>query len=251
LKESHFTKLKKISIIGESCLDLFVYCDAIRLAPDLPVPVLQIQSTVTNSGMAANVYNNIKSIYSKCEIITNKNWESVTKTRYVHEATNHTFFRVDTPHIIEPLQINELKLDCEILIISDYDKGFLSRETIEVLTKKAEIVFLDTKKKLGEWASGATFIKINKYEYERSLPINNKTLADKLIVTKGNEGAIFQNNSYPVDKVEIKDTSGAGDSFLAALVTAFAKSGDINDSIVKANKAASEVVRHRGVVTIG
>jgi sugar/nucleoside kinase (ribokinase family) len=127
----------------------------------------------------------------------------------------------------------------------------LSRETIEVLTKKVEIVFLDTKKKLGEWASGATFIKINNYEYERSLPITNKRLADKLIVTKGNEGAVFQNNRYHVDKVEIKDTSGAGDSFLAALVTAFAKSGDINDSIVKANKAASEVVKHRGVVTIG
>ena len=34
--------MKKILIIGESCKDIFVYCNANRLAPDLPIPVLSV-----------------------------------------------------------------------------------------------------------------------------------------------------------------------------------------------------------------
>ena len=51
--------MKDILIIGESCQDFFVYCDALRIAPDVPVPILNIVSTSENPGMAANVFRNI------------------------------------------------------------------------------------------------------------------------------------------------------------------------------------------------
>jgi sugar/nucleoside kinase (ribokinase family) len=56
---------------------------------------------------------------------------------------------------------------------------------------------------------------------------------------------------YPVvNKAEVKDTSGAGDSFMAALCIKFLETKDIYESIKFANSCASEVVRHRGVTTI-
>ena len=51
-------------------------------------------------------------------------------------------------------------------------------------------------------------------------------------------------------KVEVKDLSGAGDSFMAALVIEYLNTNNIEDAIKFANKKASEVVKHRGVTLI-
>ena len=56
--------MKKVLVIGESCRDVFIYCDALRLCPDVPVPVLNIKNEVDNPGMAKNVHLNIRSIYN-------------------------------------------------------------------------------------------------------------------------------------------------------------------------------------------
>ena len=74
---------KKILIIGESCRDVFVYCHTSRLAPDIPVPVLQVVEEKDNPGMAKNVEQNIKAIYKNCDLITNENWRDLTKTLYM------------------------------------------------------------------------------------------------------------------------------------------------------------------------
>ena len=100
--------MSRILVIGESCTDEFIYCKAARLAPDYPVPVLQIQNKVTNPGMAANVFRNIQSRVSDTQLITNENWTSILKTRYVHEATNHMFLRVDSN--------DEVKSRCSLLL---------------------------------------------------------------------------------------------------------------------------------------
>ena len=51
-------------------------------------------------------------------------------------------------------------------------------------------------------------------------------------------------------EVEVKDSSGAGDSFMAALVIKFVQTQDIEQSIVYANSKASEVVSKKGVNVI-
>jgi len=93
--------MSKILIVGESCLDIFVYCDALRLSPDIPVPVLNPNHEERNPGMAMNVKRNIESLGETCEILTNENWEQVTKSRLVHELTNHTFLRIDSLDKVE------------------------------------------------------------------------------------------------------------------------------------------------------
>lgn len=239
--------MSKIQVIGESCQDIFIYCDAIRLAPDIPVPVLQERRVETNPGMAANVHRNIFTHVEDCSLITNSNWTQITKTRYIHDKSNHLFFRVDTPHLIEPINISDLVIDAEIVVLSDYDKGFLTKSVIEKICSKHDLVFLDTKKKLGPWARNAAYIKINDYEYSNSIDFITSEIDHKLIHTRGNKGCDFRGVNYPVDDIEVQDTSGAGDSFMAALVIEYLKHNNIIEAITKANIAATKVVKTRGV----
>jgi bifunctional ADP-heptose synthase (sugar kinase/adenylyltransferase) len=239
--------MKDILIIGESCRDIFVYCEANRLCPDVPVPALSIIDQMENPGMAKNVQRNVLSLIKSCDIVTNKDWYSITKSRYVHKSTNHMFFRVDTPHKIRRINLN---FDYKLIIISDYNKGFLTEDDIEFICSNHPNVFIDTKKILGNWAKLAKFIKINNYEYTNSLSFIDGVLNKKIICTKGSDGAEFNGKIFPVEKVEVKDSSGAGDSFMASLAVKYLQTSNIETSINFANKKASEVVKHIGVTII-
>jgi D-beta-D-heptose 7-phosphate kinase/D-beta-D-heptose 1-phosphate adenosyltransferase len=238
--------MKNILIIGDSCRDIFVYCNALRLAPDFPVPILNIVNQTENPGMAKNVYRNIQ-MFNDCDIITNPNWQEVTKTRYVHEATNHMFVRVDNVVKIPRINLDKIAFDYKLIVISDYNKGFLDESDIEYICKRHPNVFVDTKKILGSWAENAKYIKINDYEYRNSKPYLTAALEELIICTKGADGCVFRNTNYPVEKVDVRDTSGAGDSFMAGLCVKYLQTENIVESIKFANRCASEVVKHRGV----
>lgn len=242
--------MKDILVIGESCRDIFVYCDVERLCPDMPVPVLRSLRQTENGGMAKNVQNNILSLAKKCDIFTNEDWESVTKTRYMHEQTNHMFIRIDTDHRISRADIHRINYDYKIIVIADYNKGFLTEDDIQMICNNHPNVFIDTKKILGPWAEKAKYIKINNFEYENSKKYLTPKLYNKLIHTKGENGCMFQDTIYPVKKVEVKDLSGAGDTFMAGLVFKYLKTQDIVTAIKFANKCAEKAVQHRGVTTI-
>jgi D-glycero-beta-D-manno-heptose-7-phosphate kinase len=240
--------MKKILVIGESCKDVFVYCNAERLAPDLPVPVLSVIEQTENPGMAKNVERNILNIYPHCDFITNDGWEKVTKTRYVHRNSNHTFIRVDSDPRIERIAMHDLPLsDYDVVAISDYNKGFLAEEDIQAIWERHDNVFMDTKKKLGPWAHKAKIIKINNFEYERSKDALTPELAQKIICTRGEFGAEYQGRLYPVERVDVKDSTGAGDSFFAALLVRYLETSDIDESIRFANECAVKVVSQKGV----
>jgi bifunctional ADP-heptose synthase (sugar kinase/adenylyltransferase) len=243
--------MSRILVIGDSCRDVFVYCDSDRLCPDIPVPVLNILDQRENPGMAKNVQRNISSLKVSCDVITNKNWHNYTKTRYVHRKSNHMFFRVDSGCISSKFDISEIKNQYDIVVISDYNKGYISESDIEQICGMHENVFIDTKKTIGSWCSLAKFIKINNHEYERSKKFITKDLENKLIVTSGDCGCTYNGINYPVRKVEVMDVSGAGDTFMAGLVVKYLHTKDISKSIMFANECASEIVRHVGVNCIG
>ncbi len=252
MKEKVFTSMPKILVIGDSCRDVFLYCAAKRLCPDIPVPVLNIQTERENEGMAQNVYRNIKNVISDCEILTNKNWREITKTRYIDESSNHMFIRVDADHSLIPrVDLSNTNLqNYSLIAISDYDKGYLTTEDISYICENHSNVFLDTKKKVGKWAEKARFIKINNYELERSKETITDIARSKTICTKGSQGCEYNHVTYPVDKVEVKDSCGAGDAFFAALICYYLNEPNIINSIKHANNCAQKVVTERGVTTI-
>lgn len=240
----------RILIVGESCRDIFVYSEALRLAPDIPIPVLQVIHQTENPGMAKNVERNIKAIYPACDIVTNANWYEITKTRFMHDRTNHAFMRVDAGVSVGHVDARSLPLaDYDIIAISDYDKGFLDKNDIRYICAHHDTVFIDTKKAVGDFADRSLYIKINEKEYERSCPVP-ESIARRIIMTKAERGAEFQGVDYPVEQIEVKDSSGAGDSFFAALLVAYAETHDIREAIRFANRCAGAVVQHRGVTVI-
>ena len=242
--------MNKILVIGESAIDIYIYCEAIRLAPDVPVPVLNINQKTQNDGMAMNVFNNIKVFHNNIDIMTNDNWRNLTKTRYVHEQTNHMFFRVDKNENIKRINIRNISYDYEAIIVSDYNKGFLKEEDIQEICSNHKNVFVDTKKKLGNWVANAKIIKINDYEFQNSKPFLDSSFENKIIHTLGPNGCEFNGRHYPVKSVKVADSSGAGDSFMAAFVIKYLETFSFEKSIIYANEKASWVVTQKGVVTI-
>ena len=242
----------KILVIGDSCRDIFVYGNCDRLEPTAPAPIFNPFKTVENGGMALNVQKNIASFGAEADLCTNKNWKDITKTRFIDYKTNHMLMRLDkNDDLYEPIEFEKLKkirfTNYDGVVISDYNKGFLLEEHIEYISSNHNVVFLDTKKTLGAWAEKTSYIKINQAEYRRSEDRLTDVLEEKLIVTLGPRGARHNNVIYAVPEVQIKDLSGAGDTFVASLVVKYIETGSMQESIKFANESATLVVQRRGV----
>jgi len=243
----------RILVIGESCKDVFVYGAVNRMCPEAPVPILAPLEQMENGGMAMNVKNNIQTLGAQVDIQTNDNWETITKTRFIDKRTNHMIMRLDhnDNSISRNKYLNSIRYDkYSAIIISDYNKGFLSEEDVLNISLQHDCTFLDTKKILGEWCNNVKFIKINNYEYERTKDKISEELQSKIIVTLGPNGCRHRGMTYPVKKTEIKDVAGAGDTFIAALAFKYVETQDIEKSIIFANESATKVVEKRGVNTI-
>tara|TARA_Y100000593_G_scaffold95125_1_gene200237 strand:- start:8077 stop:8805 length:729 start_codon:yes stop_codon:yes gene_type:complete len=241
----------KILVIGDSCIDEFIYCDIERICPEAPVPVLKPRKSSGNPGMADNVVANLQALGAEVDIITND--QIIQKTRYVDIRSGQMVMRVDEHDKCERYDGVYETVNYDAIIISDYCKGFLIEDDIEAFAERAECpIFLDTKKQLGDWCKNIDFIKINEFEHKKNferLP-NYPFILDKMIVTIGSKGCKYKNEIYPVPAVSVKDVSGAGDTFLAALVVAYLKNNNIENAITFANKCATKVVQKRGVATI-
>ena len=242
----------KILVIGDSCVDIFRYGKVERIAPEAPVPIIVPERETSNPGMAGNVVANLKALGAEVDFITNKT--EIRKIRYVCSKYNHLLLRVDENDICEKIDIVPFKTGIyNAVIISDYCKGFLTEEDIEIISKSFDCpIFLDTKKILGNWAHNIDFIKINYHEYERNKEIlkNDLILNNKTIVTRGKYGCDYQTKNYPTVDVPVKDVSGAGDTFLSGLVIEYARSKDINKAIQFAQECTTIVIQKSGVSTI-
>ena len=254
----------KILVVGDSCKDIFVYGKVKRLSPEAPVPVFNPTKEKSNDGMAKNVSNNIEALDVNVCTITNRN--SIKKIRYVDDKSNQLVIRVDEHDYCRRIQTDVLtqiqdnycrphfnditKVDA--IVISDYDKGFLEEEDIKYLCENNKNVFIDTKKKMGDWIVDADFLKINDLEFEQNKEFfeSSKVMLDKTIITRGREGCIYKGKVYPTDDVPVKDISGAGDTFLAGLVVEYVRSDDIEKAIDYAQECTKIVVQKHGVSTI-
>ena len=257
-----------VLVVGDSCEDVFIYGDIERISPEAPVPVFKPTREEKNGGMARNVAENVEALDMHIHTVTNKN--SIIKIRYVENRSGQMVLRVDEHDYCERIKEDLLKGikknkferppfgfssqqwgHYDAIIISDYCKGFLEESDIEHICKYNKNVFIDTKKKLGEWIKDADFIKINELEYQKNHEVLSENgFEEKLIVTLGSKGCRYNGKDFPVEEVPVKDVSGAGDTFIAGLVRGYLDTNNIESAIEFAQECTTVVVQKHGVATV-
>lgn len=239
-------KSLKILVVGDYCLDVFKYGTCSRLSPEAPVPVFLYDHEIKTDGMAGNVYNNVLAL--KVQVDLKVSSKETIKERYVDIRSKHHLLRADYEKPSPELQtgINFEKYDA--IVISDYNKGTITKKVFEkILQKYNGLIFIDSKKQdLSIYDYKNCILKINQQEFEKAkIPSNCE-----LIVTLGPDGAMKDGIVYPTKKVEVFDVSGAGDSFMAGLVVQYLLNKNFKDAINFANVCASSVVKKTGTATV-
>jgi len=247
----------KILVIGELGTDRFVYGDINRLCPEAPVPVLNPTEVVENNGMAGNVVDNVKALLNNenCEVLFWHQHEKIIKTRYVHKKTNHMIMRFDEGES-KPLerlgmlssQQRKTIQESDIVIISDYNKGYLTIDDITFISTLAKLSIIDTKKIIPPHKlKDISFIKMNEVEWRKNIGIEDE-LKGKVLITLGERGVQYNGVNYPSPKPQDTiDVSGAGDTFTASFILKYFLTKNISESIKFANEVCADVVNKKGV----
>ncbi|EHP84184.1 bifunctional heptose 7-phosphate kinase/heptose 1-phosphate adenyltransferase [Methanotorris formicicus] len=294
-----------IIVLGEVMLDKYTYGKVERINPEAPVPVLNVVEEKYTLGGAGNVANNIASLkhdvflisifnndeFGKCiEELCEKNGinycfvsdgrPTIVKHRFVAIGYNQQLLRVDYEEA-HPIngeisnkildKIKKLNSKSNILIISDYAKGLITKELMEKLKKEFKgRILIDPKPKNIEFYKDVYLIKPNLKEASQIVGEEIENKDDKLekiglnlvdefnsnfVITRSEKGATLitldgEVVHIPTKVKEVHDVSGAGDTFIATLGYALDKGYDLVDAVKLANKASSIVVGKVGTATV-
>jgi D-glycero-beta-D-manno-heptose-7-phosphate kinase len=243
-------KQLNILLLGETCEDIYLYGKVNRISPEAPVPIVEYTYEQSFLGMASNVKRNLEAFGCFVNLITNK--EKIKKVRVVDQDSNQQLVRIDHDVKVSPIKNSEVRtaflhFNYDAIVVSDYNKGFLSIDDLKVISKNFKgPVFIDTKKK-DLFTEPNTYFKINQKEYES---LNTVPDDSQLIVTLGSRGAEHEDRIYHSKSVNVYDVVGAGDAFLSGLVYGFLVYDDMGASISVANDVASIVVQHPGTYSL-
>ena len=301
---SFLSNFKKIVVIGDIILDEYIYGNVGKISQEAPVVVFKKNSSNFKLGGAANVAVNLRALNAKTILIglfgrnnavnkrafslirknkisllkiNDQSYETPVKTRF--NSNNQQLFRVDSEitnkndysnFIIKQLKsiINQF----EIVILSDYDKGFLNKtnKIINYLKKNKKIILADPKSNNFNKSKGVHLVKPNKKEIEKiiDVPYTSSEKIDKLVqkeiiknklkyilLTLGDQGMILyeKNNSFRISNKlnpKVYDVTGAGDTVIATLAFYLNNNFSINDAAIVSNLAGNIVVSKNETATI-
>ena len=162
--------------------------------------------------------------------------------------------------------------DFDALVISDYAKGALAavERMIDAARAAGVPVLIDPKGEDFSHYQGATLIKPNQGEFERIVGVcgddadclaarggqlMRELALQALLVTRSEHGMLLLEASQPpyalrAQTQEVFDVTGAGDTVMAVLATAFAAGEPLKRAAWLANEAASLVVRKVGTSVV-
>ena len=233
-------------VIGDACHDIYHFGTIKRLNPESSAPLLTVHKTDIRGGMAYNVAANLRAFGVETVVELPKIGSSF-KTRYVDEKTGYQFLRVDDDRVPDRKykdMSDHDPADFDAVVVSDYNKGFLTENDIATLSRFKHC-FIDTKKRnLG--GLGPAWFKINAAE-EAAL-ISRPT---NLVVTLGPDGATHNMTTVaPGFPVKVVDVCGAGDTFLAAFAYAMTKGSNVPTAMNFANRCAAITCTHIGTYAL-
>lgn len=289
----------KVLVVGDSILDKYYYGEVNRISPEAPVPINHITKIKNKLGGAANVANALSTLGVNTSLIThigndtNGNvllslfenidifpiiTEQITTTKIRILSNNQQMIRLDFEDQLIDLYnldliniLNHKIINNNIIIISDYGKGFCSEKICQHIIKKCnqlnKIVIIDPKKNIWDKYKNATYITPNLKELsdvigykvlnnDSNIRLKALTLIEQfnltgLLVTRSEKGLSFISNEYIVHKLtqakEVIDVCGAGDTVVAIFVLGLLLKLNFDQILQLANLAASITVSKSGV----
>ena len=299
-------KCLRVLVVGDVMLDRYLAGDVRRISPEAPVPVLTVDEEKSVAGGAANVALNAAALGANVEVlgwfgqdltgeelihilegegitVERQSYVSgvptISKTRVM--ASNQQICRIDreeAPNRYQPnlSDIHESLVAkasaSDLVIISDYGKGFVSSELISLLRSTSSFLAIDPKpSRLLDYAkpdlltpnriealelAGRYRFSVDEFPEEE---IVSKIFDDfsprKLAITIGSEGMLLAEEGKSLEVIptaaqEVFDVSGAGDTVIAALAMCLSAGTPFIESAKFANLAAGIVVGKVGTATV-
>lgn len=197
---------RRIAVIGDAMLDIYLHGDVDRISPEAPVPVVRVRERRCALGGAANVANNVRALGAGCDLVAavgndgggrqlremlaaiEAESESVvdvgrpttTKTRIV--ARSQQMVRVDEEddadlngdHVGRLLHaVDRVLHSADAVVLEDYNKGVLVpaviAHAIGAAHRRGIPVVVDPKYRNFFQYRGATIFKPNRRELEAAL----------------------------------------------------------------------------------
>jgi len=298
---------RHVVVLGDAILDEYLLGDCSRISPEAPVPVLKVSNARRVLGGAANTAANIVSLGGRATLVAlvgddeggatlrrcaaeagvelhpvDGGVPTLRKTRVVGQQQQ--IVRLDYEEVRPLTSANEgaiLELfkaavcDCDIVVISDYAKGFLSlplaQHAIRMAHEVGRQVVIDPRPQHRDFYHGCDYLTPNWRESRALLGLPDADpseeavarvagdlaaeLRTNVVLTLGSHGISFcsrdgaERFAMPTLAKEVFDVSGAGDTVVAALALALATGADHATAVTLANKAASVVVGKFGTAT--
>ena len=299
-------KRLRVLVIGDVMLDRYVIGGVHRISPEAPVPVLTVEDEKIVAGGAANVALNAASLGANVEVC---GWfgddsqgellrallqdqgisvdqsflfsgaPTISKTRVT--SSNQQICRVDresdsnsyAPNLslLQESLISKIN-SSDVVIVSDYGKGFVSNELFRIIRKHANFVSVDPKpSRLLQYENpdlltpnrmealelvGKSRLMNEEFPQEEVVQeIFRKFSPKKLAITLGADGMLLAEDkeikkTIPTAAREVFDVSGAGDTVIAVLSMALVANGSFEQSAQLANLAAGIVVGKVGTASV-
>lgn len=300
-------KSKNILVIGDVMLDTYYHGEVKRVSPEAPAPVFTKKSEYSVLGGAANVAANLVAADQKvsvmamigrdktgeklkaafeqkginAELVISLERNTTERTRFL-TANNQQVLRLDVEDTDEPnssdckSMLDELEKRIgffDIIILSDYLKGFLSYEltqgVLRIAKERAIPTIIDVKDSQIDKYKGAYLIKPNMKELRNmtGMPVADhesiveasqylRKLCDckYILTTCGAEGMVLVGDTAPyfIQSVgrQIFDVTGAGDTTIAYLAVCMINGFTMRESVDIANYAAGIQVSKVGTSAV-
>lgn len=299
---------KRVLVLGDAILDEYLLGECSRISPEAPVPVLKVNASRRVLGGAANTAANIVTLGGHATLIAlvgsddggvtmkqcaaqagvdllavDHGLATLRKTRVVGQQQQ--IVRLDYEDVQAPAAAVEAEVmrlvdacvdSCDIVVVSDYAKGFLSATLAQGIIRRAHEagldVIVDPRPQNREYYTGCDYMTPNWRESrallkwadaeptEEAIDSVARTLASELgtnvVLTLGAHGISFcsrngkEQFALPTLAREVFDVSGAGDTVVAAFALARAAGAEHAAAVELANRAASVVVGKFGTATV-
>lgn len=299
---------RRIAVWGDLMLDEFLRGRVSRISPEAPVPIVEVNQHTFHLGGAGNVAANVSSLggvavpfgvvgtdetgqrvrreFKKMGIeskgvLTDPHRPTTLKTRIIAEHQQVVRADRERKESLDSKVLSRLLRQWSArpgsynaIIISDYEKGLITRELLESLlplaARKRIPVCLDPKIAHAPFYRGATLITPNHHEAQQltGIVVNNERSAERagkkllqqfgaqaLLITRGEQGMTLCEASGKVTHIptlarEVFDVTGAGDTVISTLALALAAGSTMIEAAHLANAAAGIVVGKLGTATV-